>query len=88
LQKGSDFSVAWRPKKKIKFDQFEAYHLQQATMPILRSGKVLQGLNKLETQIPKHQNKGKASVQKMVQPLADQIPPSSLLNITSYITTK
>ena len=57
-------------------------------MPILRSGKVSQGLNKLETQIPKHQNKGKALVQQVVQPLADQIPPSSLPNITSYITTK
>ena len=57
-------------------------------MPILRSGKVSQGLNKLETQISKHQNKGKTSVQKVVQPLADQIPPSSPPNITSYITTK
>jgi hypothetical protein len=27
-------------------------------------------------------------VQKVVQPLADQIPPSSPPNITSYITTK
>jgi len=57
-------------------------------MPILRSGKVSQGLNKLETQISKHQNKGKALVQNVVQPLADQIPPSSPPNITSYITTK
>jgi hypothetical protein len=57
-------------------------------MPILRSSKVSQSLNKLETQISKHQNTGKASVQKVVQPLADQIPPSSPPNITSYITTK
>ena len=42
----------------------------------------------LETQMPSHQNKGKALVQKVVQPLADQIPPSSLPNITPYITTK
>jgi hypothetical protein len=57
-------------------------------MPILRSGKVSQSLNKLKTQISKHQNTGKASVQKVVQPLADQIPPSSPPNITSHITTK
>ena len=57
-------------------------------MPVLRSGKMSQALNKLETQISKHQNKGKVSVQKVVQPLADQIPPSSPPNITSYITTK
>ena len=42
----------------------------------------------LETQMPSHQNKGKALVQKVVQPLADQIPPSSPPNIASYITTK
>jgi len=47
-------------------------------MPRLRSGKVSQNLNKLETQISKHQNKGKASVQKVVQPLADQIPSDLL----------
>ena len=57
-------------------------------MPILCSSKTLQNLNELETQISKHQNKGKASVQKVVQPLADQIPPSSPPNITSYITAK
>ena len=38
----------------------------------------------LETQISSDQNKGKALVQKVVQPLADQIPP----NIASYITAK
>ena len=54
-------------------------------MPVLRSGKVLQGLNKLETQISKYQNKGRLSVQKVVQPLAGKIPPSSPPNITSYI---
>src|SRR6266702_4205655 len=57
-------------------------------MPTLRSGKMSQGLNKLETQISKHQNKGKASVQKVIKPLAGQIPPSSPPNITSHITTE
>jgi len=57
-------------------------------MPTLRSGKMSQGLNKLETQISKHQNKGKASLQKVVKPLAGQIPPSNPPNITSYITTE
>ena len=57
-------------------------------MPTLHSGKMSQGLNKLKTQISKHQNKGKASVQKVVKPLAGQIPPSSPPNITSHITTE
>ena len=57
-------------------------------MPILRSSKVSQSLNKLETQISKRQNKGKALVRKVVEPLADQAPSSSPPNITSYITTK
>ena len=46
-------------------------------MPILCSGKASQGLNKPKTQIPNHQNNGKALMRKVVQPLADQIAPSS-----------
>ena len=57
-------------------------------MPILRSSKVSQSLNKLETQISKRQNKGKALVRKVVEPLADQAPSSSPPNIISYITTE
>ena len=57
-------------------------------MTILRSGKVLQSLNKPKTQISKCQNKVKVPVQKVVKLLAVQEPPSSPPHITSHITGK
>ena len=81
--------MAWRPpKKKVEINEFEAYHLQLTTMPILCFSKRSQGLNELETQILKRQNKGKAFVQKVVQPLADEIPPAAhliLLLLNSFL---
>ena len=55
---------------------------------ILCFSKRSQGLNELETQILKRQNKGKAFVQKVVQPLADEIPPAAhliLLLLNSFL---
>ena len=57
-------------------------------MPILCFSKASQGLNELETQILKRQNKGKALAHKVAKPLAGQVPLSSPPNITSYITIK